>query len=468
MSRIIFATTPADGHTVPALPIARALVERGHTVRWYAGRKYADRIRAVGAEHLPMSDHDFSLVGLNEFFPERAELSGLAKLKFDMAVAFSQPTRTHLADLLAIQDREAADLVVGDTGLIAGPMLSELGGPPFAAFGISVVGFPDRDVPPFGLGLRPTTGALGALRNRVLHTLVRRTLFAGMTSTVNEIRADFGLPVRDEMVFEYMLHASLYIQLGAEGFEYQQRNLPEHIRFVGPVRPEPIQGWAEPDWWSDLDAGKPVVVLNQGTVATDPTELLQPGLAALADEDVLVVAVTGGRDPGELGPLPTNARVEQFIPFDRLLPRADVLVTNAGYGAVQLALAAGVPIVAAGKTEDKVEVAARVGWSGVGINLRTQRPRRESIASAVRQVLGDDRFRRRAAELQLEVASAGRELAAADELERLLSGAERMIGHGPRSARPGRMRNTAARLNGGAGTDTQPGEQLPIGDHASP
>lgn len=34
----IFATTPADGHTVPALPIARTLVERGHTVRWYAGR----------------------------------------------------------------------------------------------------------------------------------------------------------------------------------------------------------------------------------------------------------------------------------------------------------------------------------------------------------------------------------------------------------------------------------------------
>lgn len=155
-SRILFATTPADGHTVPALPIARILVERGHDVRWYAGRKYADRIEAIGAEYVPMSDHDFSVVGLDDFFPERATLSGFAKLKFDMAVAFSRPARTHLADLTSVLREEPADLLVGDTGFIAGPMITELDGPPFAAFGISVIGFPSRDVPPFGSGLRPT------------------------------------------------------------------------------------------------------------------------------------------------------------------------------------------------------------------------------------------------------------------------------------------------------------------------
>ena len=423
-ARIVFATTPADGHTVPALPIARALIERGHSIRWYAGRTYADRITAIGAEFLPMSDHDFSVVGLDDYFTERASLSGLAKLKFDMNVAFAQPTWTHLSDLSAALERQPADLIVGDTGLVAGPMLTELGGPPFAAFGISVVGFPSRDVPPFGLGLRPTTNALGSIRNQVLHALVRRTLFAGMTKAVNKIRVAHGLPPRDEMVFEYMLHASLYLQLGAQGFEYPQRDLADHIRFVGPVRPDPISGWTEPDWWPELASGRPVVVLNQGTVATDPTELLIPGLAALAEEDVLVVAVTGGRDPGDLGPLPANARVERFIPFDRLLPRASVLVTNAGFGAVQLALAAGVPIVAAGKTEDKVEVAARVGWSGVGVNLRTQRPRPESIAYAVREVMRDERYGRRARELQAEIAAAGREQAAADQLETLLASAD--------------------------------------------
>ncbi len=50
MSRFLFATVPADGHTLPALPVARALIERGHSVRWYAGIKYEERITGIGAD----------------------------------------------------------------------------------------------------------------------------------------------------------------------------------------------------------------------------------------------------------------------------------------------------------------------------------------------------------------------------------------------------------------------------------
>ncbi len=62
--------------------------------------------------------------------------------------------------------------------------------------------------------------------------------------------------------------------------------------------------------------------------------------------------------------------MERFIPFDRLLPQVDVFVANGGYGGVQLALSHGVPIVGAGRTEDKIEVNARWprlvwGWTCV-------------------------------------------------------------------------------------------------------
>ena len=50
------------------------------------------------------------------------------------------------------------------------------------------------------------------------------------------------------------------------------------------------------------------------------------------------------------------------------------MVTNGGYGGVQIALSYGVPLVVAGTTEDKPEVAARVAWSGAGINLKTATP----------------------------------------------------------------------------------------------
>jgi UDP:flavonoid glycosyltransferase YjiC (YdhE family) len=83
-----------------------------------------------------------------------------------------------------------------------------------------------------------------------------------------------------------------------------------------------------------------------------------------------------------------------------LLPKVDVMVTNGGYGAVQRALATGVPLVVAGNTEDKPEVAARVAWSGAGINLRTGTPTAGAVRAAVREVLNDGRYLRRARDLE--------------------------------------------------------------------
>jgi UDP:flavonoid glycosyltransferase YjiC (YdhE family) len=71
--------------------------------------------------------------------------------------------------------------------------------------------------------------------------------------------------------------------------------------------------------------------------------------------------------------LPDNVRAEPRIPFDRLLPHVDVVVSNGGYGGTQMALAHGIPLVIAGATEEKMEVAARVERTGTGINLRKQR-----------------------------------------------------------------------------------------------
>jgi UDP:flavonoid glycosyltransferase YjiC (YdhE family) len=146
--------------------------------------------------------------------------------------------------------------------------------------------------------------------------------------------------------------------------------------------------------------------VTQGTLDNaDLGRLLGPAMAALADEDVLVVATTGGPDPEPWrASLPANVRLERFIPHDLLLPHVDVMVTNGGYGGVQQALANGVPLVVAGDSEDKPEVAARVRWSGTGIDLRTGKPSPARIARAVRRVLADHSFKARAQALRDEIA----------------------------------------------------------------
>jgi UDP:flavonoid glycosyltransferase YjiC (YdhE family) len=138
---------------------------------------------------------------------------------------------------------------------------------------------------------------------------------------------------------------------------------------------------------------------------SDYRELIRPTLDALADEDVLVVVSTGRRPVESLGLLPANARVAEYLPYDLLFPKLAAFVTNGGYGGLQFALQHGVPIVAAGTSEDKLETTARVQWSGAGIGLATNHPTEAVLRRAVRRVLEEDSFRVTAQRLGAEIAA---------------------------------------------------------------
>jgi hypothetical protein len=64
-------------------------------------------------------------------------------------------------------------------------------------------------------------------------------------------------------------------------------DLSSIVRYGGPATPVVDAGWQRPAWWTELESGKTVVLVDQGTVATQTEELLPPALDALAAEDDL-------------------------------------------------------------------------------------------------------------------------------------------------------------------------------------
>jgi UDP:flavonoid glycosyltransferase YjiC (YdhE family) len=182
-------------------------------------------------------------------------------------------------------------------------------------------------------------------------------------------------------------------------FEYPRSDTPLPLHFLGPLGASGSTA-ALPAWWPDLDDGRPVVHVTQGTIANDDlTQLARPTMEALADEDVLVVVSTGGRPLDGLGLLPANARAADYLPYDELLPRTAAFVTNGGYGGVHYALRYGVPIVVTGGQEDKPEVGARVAWSGVGYRFKQERPTPDELRKAIREVLTNDNYQANAQRL---------------------------------------------------------------------
>ncbi|MFJ3221391.1 nucleotide disphospho-sugar-binding domain-containing protein [Kitasatospora sp. NPDC086801] len=415
MSKIITAAIPAHGHTGPLLAITADLVARGHEVVFLGGARYGEAAEAAGARFVALpAESDFDDRDLGAAFPGRdGTTPGPERVAFDMKNVFLDPMPGQYRTLKRLLAEFPAVAVIADSGFVGAQALAMAlptdRRPTVVSIGTGVPPLQSVDTAPFGLGLSSLPGEEGRARNAALNAEVAR-LSEPLTRYAAELFATVDAPL-PEGPFGHVLAtvADHFLLLTVPGLEYPRTDAPPTLRLIGAL-PAPAGDEPElPGWWDDLTQDRPVVVVTQGTVANDDLdELVAPTVRALAGQDVLVIAATARPDgpeilTGLLGELPENTRAGGYLPFELLLPHADVLVTNGGYGGVHTALRHSVPLVVAGASEDKPEVAARVEWSGAGVDLRTGRPTETAITEAVTAVLGDPRFGERARALHDEL-----------------------------------------------------------------
>jgi MGT family glycosyltransferase len=449
MARLLVATVPLTGHVHPMLLLVRALIARGHHVRWYAAKKFARSIAATGATYAPMSAaHDWDDAEALAALPVLRGKRGLGRVKAQLQAMFIDPAPDQLRDLEALTGEARPDAVIADQAHLGAALLAEKHGLPWVGLGISALMAPSIDTAPFGSARRPAREGEPRWIYRFLNWLIFRVVFRGVNRAYQRVRAAAGLPATERTYFDVM-SPQLYLQPTVPAFEYPRSDLPSQVQFIGPLVPSGAAAGAPtaelPSWWEDLEAararGTPIVLVTQGTLATDPQELIAPALRALADEPVLVVATSSA--PLAPPELPANARIAPFIPYQALLPLVSAMVTNGGYGGVQMALAAGVPLVVAGGSEEKPEIAARVAWSGVGIDLRTGRPKPAKLRAAVRRVLDEPGFRERVRAIAADMAACDAPVRGAVLIEQLVD--PRGAAAVARPAEPDALRSAVAR-----------------------
>ena len=411
---------PFAGHARPIRAVAAELVRRGHDVRVYTGRPYLGMVEEVGARGVPwQAAPDFDERDQAATFPRMRDRKGFRQVLVNLEDLFLGTAPAQCTDLLAAWEDQPWDLIAGDPMALGTRFAAERLGSRWATVSPIAVWPPGKGIPPTGLGLVPGRGVVGALRDTVLGAAAAAGTSA-LTRRYQRTRRRAGLPPDRETFATMWFSPQLVVGAGAPGLDYPRTDLPPHIRFVGDLTDDgaPAPPQALPAWWDDVaHARVPVVHVTQGTANVDPRDLILPALEALADLDVLVVGALGHRADPLPGPLPDNARVAPMVPYPELLPRTSVMITNGGYGAVLQALRHDIPLVVAGGDLDKPEIAARIGWHGAGINLRTGTPRPDAIVAAYRTLSRDPGYRATAARLGAELRSLGGTRAAADLLE---------------------------------------------------
>ncbi|KAL2069534.1 hypothetical protein VTL71DRAFT_14213 [Oculimacula yallundae] len=431
---LVFCATPGHGHVLPVLAVAQTLISRGYEGIFTTETAFEPKISEIGATFIPLLGRaNFSFSNIHTLFPQPkpdsdpptakppggppASPYSLARaMRYIFASTIPAQHESVQTILRGIQEREPGrKVVIIQDYTFWGNLPILLGGEgikPTGVINLGITPLPLKGpgIPPFGLGLPYDPSPEGVQKNEAMYK-GRDELFTELTTALNEIFATFGIAQPEEHIFDLQVTLpDRFMQMCIPSLEYPRPNPPPGLRFTGAL-PGGHRGIAKskPTWWSDLSTNVPkkrIVFVSQGTATTQYEKLIQPTLSALSScDDILVIAALG-REGASLPAdfeIPSNARVADFIPFDDVLALADVFVTNGGYGGFQHAVSHGTPLVVAGTAADKPEVAARVEWAGLGVNLRTEVPTQEEVREAVLKVLRDGRFKERARELEGEM-----------------------------------------------------------------
>jgi MGT family glycosyltransferase len=425
MARFLFTCWSFPGHVFQPLAVARVLRERGHECAFYSGPRAA---RVVEGEHFPLFQSDKAAEDKMYdfmFAPGQARtVNWKTMLQFPATLQgwLMDTIPQQIADLEPILAKWRPDIIVTEQNML-GPVLilgekQQLSVAVLAYYSCNI---PGPDAPPFGLGLPRPRNFPTRLLSRAAYMLTApmRARFRGQA---NRIRAQYGLPPIKASVLEFTGTMPLYLVMGTSEFDFERRDLPPSVHYVGACLWDKPSHEKPSDWLDQLPKDQPWVHASEGTVHVLSPFVLSAAAQGLANLPMQVILTTGGnREPEELdlGPIAPNIKVVRWVSHTELLPRLAVMITTGGSATVQSTLRAGVPLIIVPTEWDKPDIARRVVETGAGMRLMPEECTAPRLRAAVEEILRNPTYRQNAKRMAAAFARYGGPAAASDLLEQL-------------------------------------------------
>jgi len=399
VSRFLFVVPPLVGHTNPTAGVGTRLVELGHEVAWAGHPELVTRLVGPDARVFPCTlpgTGDGSVAG------RAADLRGPAAFKFLWETFLIPLAEAMIPGVDAAVDEYKPDVLVVDQQTVAGAVVAERLGIPWATSATAVAELADP------LGGMPKVAAW--LREMLLALELEYGDPAAATS--ERYQRTYG---------DLRFSPRLVIAYSSEELSGRHDELADTLTYVGPSIAERPADPGFP-WHALPEPGtSPVVLISVGTANAEAgADFLRSCAEAVADRpDIFAVIVDPG---GAVAEPPVNALIVPHAPQLELLPRVSAVVCHAGQNTVCETLYHGIPLVLAPIRDDQPIVAQQAVDAGVAERVRFGRARAEQIGAALDKVLTEPGYRAAAEQVAASFKAAGGARAAADALTRLADG----------------------------------------------
>ena len=195
-----------------------------------------------------------------------------------------------------------------------------------------------------------------------------------------------------------LVFTSKYYQPLAETFD-------ESYQFIGPS----ITDRKElEDFKIENPENKKVIFISLGTVANENLSFYKNCFEALGSRDDLIIIMSIGKriDIKELGDIPSNFKLYNYVPQLEVLKQIDLFITHGGMNSSSEGLYNNLPLIVVPQFGDQFMVASRVAQLNAGLSL-IHNVDSNSIKNAVNKILENDLYRENARKIGESLRKAG-------------------------------------------------------------
>ncbi|KOV69294.1 macrolide-inactivating glycosyltransferase [Streptomyces sp. MMG1121] len=377
------------GHVNPSLEVIRELVARGHRVTYAIPPVFAEKVAATGARPVPYTS---TLPGPG------ADPSAWGTTLLDNVEPFLADAIQALPQLIDAYAGDEPDLVLHDIASYPARVLAHRWGVPAISLSPNLVaweGYEKEVAEP--MWAEPKKTARGQAYYARFEAWLTEN---GITRHPDPFA---GRPDRS-------------IVLIPKALQPNADRVDERVHtFVGACQGDRAE---QGDWQRPAGVDR-VALVSLGSAFTNQPGFYRECVRAFGDLPGWHLVLQVGRhvSAADLGDVPANVEVHDWVPQLAILRQADLFVTHAGAGGSQEGLATATPMIAVPQAADQFGNADVLTALGVARRLDTEEATADRLREAALALVDDPEAARRLKAIQAEMAQEGGTHRAADLIE---------------------------------------------------
>lgn len=380
LARGLFLIFAAHGHVNPTIGLVKGLIDKGDEITYISSNEFKDRIEFLGAK----------FKGYDETFNLNPDNTNPLCFMMNKVINMNKNI-----NIIALKETQNYDYIVCD------PMI-----------------FPSEKLKK-KLNIKKTISTFTTFA--ICDEIVKQVIYSKNEKEHNEyleylsnlknelsyLKQTYAIDIPDSMEKIYLgCKADLSLVFTSKDYQpYIDKFDDKQYKFIGPsiTTRKDLQNFK-----IENPNNKKIIYISLGTVANQNLNFYKNCLEAFGNRDDLlnIMCIGNNINISQLGHIPKNFKVYNYVPQLEVLKQTDVFITHGGMNSVNEGLYYSIPLIVAPQYGDQILIGKRVEALNLGINLSTDISV-QALSSALDNILKYSSYKKNAKKMSKSLKDSG-------------------------------------------------------------